>query len=62
MRAMTISVRLLLVLAIGAGLGVFGSVGCGGPDKPPLTPDTDTPNPEGIEAGPPPSSPSAPSK
>ncbi len=53
--------RLLVVLAISAGLGALGAMACGGPDKPPLTPDTETPNPDALEAGPAPTS-SAPAK
>ena len=51
--------KVLVVLAISAAFGLLtalGAVACGGPDKPPLTPDTDTPTPDGSDAAAPTSS------
>lgn len=45
--------RLLVLLTLAVGLGALGVglVACGGNDKPPLTPDTVEPLPDGTEAG-----------
>ena len=43
--------RLVVLLTLAVGLGVIGVVACGGNDKPPLTPDTVEPPPDGVEAG-----------
>ncbi|HEY8079258.1 MAG TPA: hypothetical protein VIF62_34235 [Labilithrix sp.] len=51
--------RLLTVLAISVALGAAFAVACGGPDKPPLTPDTDTPT-DGADASAAPTSSAAP--
>jgi hypothetical protein len=43
--------RLLFLVSFGAALAAFGATACGGGnDKPPLTPDTETPA-EAPEAG-----------
>jgi len=39
--------RWLVVLALIVGAGAFFALACGGPDKPPLTPDSE----EGVDAG-----------
>lgn len=51
--------RLVVLLAISATAVVFGTVACGGNDKPPLTPDSEVKTPDVGDAGP--SAPSAPS-
>lgn len=53
--------RLVVLLALCAGLGAISVIACGGNDKPPLTPDTvDTAVPGEGEAGaPPPATPPA---
>lgn len=44
--------RLVVLLALSAGLGALGAVACGGSDKPPLTPDlVEPPTPDAPEAG-----------
>lgn len=43
--------RLVVLLAVSAGLSSFGAIACGGNDKPPLTPDTVEPPTEATEAG-----------
>jgi hypothetical protein len=54
--------RLIVLLAISAGLGAFGVMACGGNDKPPLTPDgtEQTPPTDLTEAGAPPATSAAP--
>ncbi len=54
--------RLLVVLAISVAFVAAFAMACGGPDKPPLTPDTDTPTPDGADASAPPPSSPAPTK
>jgi hypothetical protein len=44
----------LLVLLLATSIAVAASLvslACGGPDKPPLTPDTDTPSVDGADSG-----------
>ncbi len=53
--------RLLVVLAVSVAFGAAFAMACGGPDKPPLTPDTDTPT-DAVDASAPPSSSAAPAK
>jgi hypothetical protein len=43
--------RVIVLLALAIGLGALGAMACGGPDKPPLTPDGDNPLPPEAEAG-----------
>ena len=54
--------RLFVVVAISAALFAFAAFACGGPDKPPLTPDTEVPNPDALEGGAAPTPSSTPAK
>jgi hypothetical protein len=57
--------RILVLLTLAVGLGAIGLVACGGNDKPPLTPDTVEPPPDGqLDAAAPgtPTAPTAPAK